>query len=257
MNGMPTVAVHDLVIHPRDADLVAGTHGRGIYILDDITPLEQFTPQVMEKSAHLFAQRPATIWEDASRGGARGHSYFAAENPPSIPPRDDFVRGKLWNGALISFYLKSAQTGEVGLEITDITGEKKRTMPQSKEPGIHRALWDLRWDATPQQLQQAVTRLERAIERFGRLPSLAAQQKEVLAQAAAELKAVRSDAAINRVRERLLESLGDVAGARAAIGGPVSGPEAGPGEYLLRLIVDGTASTGKLVVRPDPMLDKM
>ena len=49
MNGLPTVAVHDLVIHPRDNDLVAATHGRSIWILDDITPLQQLTPEVIER----------------------------------------------------------------------------------------------------------------------------------------------------------------------------------------------------------------
>ncbi|GAG05671.1 unnamed protein product, partial [marine sediment metagenome] len=56
-NNMPTVAVHDLVIHPRDNDLIAGTHGRGIWILDDITPLQQATKKVLEADAHLF-ERP-------------------------------------------------------------------------------------------------------------------------------------------------------------------------------------------------------
>ncbi|MFC1555439.1 hypothetical protein ACFL7D_12460, partial [candidate division KSB1 bacterium] len=53
-NNMPTVAFHDLVIHPRDNDLVAGTHGRGLWVLDDITPLQQLTPEVLNSDAFLF-----------------------------------------------------------------------------------------------------------------------------------------------------------------------------------------------------------
>src|SRR5206468_2965426 len=51
--GLPTVAVHDLVIHPRDRDLVIGTHGRGIYVLD-VAPLEELTPEVLAEEVHLF-----------------------------------------------------------------------------------------------------------------------------------------------------------------------------------------------------------
>ena len=59
-NRLPTVAVHDLVIHPRDGDLVAGTHGRSIWILDDITALQQWTPAVAKKALHAFDSRVAT-----------------------------------------------------------------------------------------------------------------------------------------------------------------------------------------------------
>jgi hypothetical protein len=62
MAGMPTVPVHDLVIHPRESDLIAATHGRSIWILDDISPLQQLTPQVLASDAHLFNPKTATIW---------------------------------------------------------------------------------------------------------------------------------------------------------------------------------------------------
>ena len=54
MSGMPTIRVDDIVVHPRDNDLIVGTHGRGIYILDDITPLQQLSQKVMDSEAHLF-----------------------------------------------------------------------------------------------------------------------------------------------------------------------------------------------------------
>src|SRR5690606_12731448 len=58
--GFPTVAVHDMLIHPRENDLVIGTHGRGIWILDDITPLEQLATASRTTIAHVFTPRPAT-----------------------------------------------------------------------------------------------------------------------------------------------------------------------------------------------------
>jgi photosystem II stability/assembly factor-like uncharacterized protein len=62
MTGLPTVRIDDLLVHPRDNDLVVGTHGRSIWILDDITPLQQMNEAVMASDAHLFDVRPATRW---------------------------------------------------------------------------------------------------------------------------------------------------------------------------------------------------
>ena len=75
--GLPTVAVHDLVIHPRDGDLIAATHGRSLWILDDITPLQQLTPAVLAADAHMFRNKVATIWKAVSRGATRGHLMFS------------------------------------------------------------------------------------------------------------------------------------------------------------------------------------
>ncbi len=62
MTGLPTVRVDDVLVHPRDNDLVLATHGRSIWILDDITPLQQMTEAITTADAHLFDVRPATAW---------------------------------------------------------------------------------------------------------------------------------------------------------------------------------------------------
>ena len=83
--------VHDLVIHPREADLIAATHGRSLWILDDITPLQQLTPAVLESDVHMFRNKVATIWNAISRGATRGHLMFPGRNPLTIaqrPPRE-------------------------------------------------------------------------------------------------------------------------------------------------------------------------
>src|SRR5262249_39129090 len=59
--GLPTVAVHDLLVHPRDRDLVIATHGRGLYVLD-VAPLEELTATVLEEDAHLFDVKPAGLF---------------------------------------------------------------------------------------------------------------------------------------------------------------------------------------------------
>jgi hypothetical protein len=251
INGMPTVAVHDLVIHPRDNDLVAGTHGRGFWVLDDITPLQQLTAEVLTKPAHLFEQRVATIWEDQSRGGARGHLFFAAPNPPYIPPRSaaSTVRGRLESGALISFYLK-ARAERVALTVSDLEGDVVRSLEVSGEPGIRRALWDLRRNPTKEQASQFVERVSRLLERVEQSTAATAEQKKLAAQARAELAAAKGDAQLNSLHERLQEQVPAV-----NFGQPLRGRAVGPGSYRVRLEAAGApAVETTLTVRPDPLL---
>ena len=89
--GLPTVPVDDIVIHPRDNDLVLGTHGRGIWILDDITPLEEWSDLVAASAAHLFTPRRSTIYSKyAPQGWSPG--IWSAANPPQ--------------GAIIRYFLR-------------------------------------------------------------------------------------------------------------------------------------------------------
>jgi photosystem II stability/assembly factor-like uncharacterized protein len=136
MTGLPVVRVDDLVIHPRENDLVVGTHGRSVYILDDITPLQQMAGAT-GKDAHLFDVRPGTQWlRDATLGRyIGGAKNFVAENPQP--------------GTAVSYYLKSAPSGDVKITISDITGKVVRSIDGTKETGINRVRWDLRTDPPP------------------------------------------------------------------------------------------------------------
>ncbi len=130
--NLPTVPVDDIAIHPRENDLVLGTHGRSIWILDDITPLEQLSDAVANEDLHLFDSRTATSWRIANRGGSTGHKIFLGPNPP--------------NGALIQYYLKTKpdEKERVRITITDKDGKTVREIPGTKEIGINRVVWDLR-----------------------------------------------------------------------------------------------------------------
>lgn len=137
MTGLPTVRIDDIVVHPRDNDLIAGTHGRGIYIVDDITPLQQLSDKVLQTEAHLFDLRAGTQWltdVTLSRvmGGAR---HFRGANP--LP------------GTAISYFLKSAATEDVKITVSDIHGKVVRNLNGSKDGGINRVQWDLRGDPPP------------------------------------------------------------------------------------------------------------
>lgn len=135
MSGLPVVRVDDIIIHPRDNDIVIGTHGRGIYILDDITALQQLSAnKVFDKEVHLFDVRPATLWFNDARLGraATGGKVFRGANPPG--------------GTAISYYLKTSQSGEVKITIADYTGKIVRNIVGTNEVGLNRLQWNLRGD---------------------------------------------------------------------------------------------------------------
>ncbi|MFC1561856.1 WD40/YVTN/BNR-like repeat-containing protein, partial [candidate division KSB1 bacterium] len=142
-NNMPAVAFHDLVIHPRDGDLVAGTHGRGVWIMDDVTPLQQATEEVLASDGHLFQNRVHTRWLSINTGGSGGALYFRGENPPA--------------SAAINYYLGASAGGTVQFEISNITGNLKRTFSIEARPGINRLMWDLRFDSPESTGQQQQT----------------------------------------------------------------------------------------------------
>lgn len=130
--AVPTVPVDDIAIHPRDNDLILGTHGRSIWVLDDMTPLEQLTEDVLASGLHSFDVRDAVAYRLSNHKGNTGHKMFIAPNPPE--------------GALIHYYLNDDITDEDTVEIT-IHGdadETIRTLHGSGARGLNRVNWDLR-----------------------------------------------------------------------------------------------------------------
>jgi len=127
---LPITPVRDIQIHPRENDLILATHGRGLYILDDLTPFQRL-PDVMASDAALFDIRPTIKWTTWNRDGNLGQRTYAGENPP--------------NGALISYYLKAKATGDVSIEIADAAGKVIRRLPRlGNAAGVQRVVWDLR-----------------------------------------------------------------------------------------------------------------
>ncbi|HET7789312.1 MAG TPA: hypothetical protein VFK78_00790, partial [Gemmatimonadales bacterium] len=128
---MPAVAVRDLAIHPRDNDLVIATHGRGIWIVDDITPLRGLTPAVLASTAAFLPQRPTVQRLQAGGGWANGDAAVVGPNPP-----DD---------AVITYYQRRRHIfGDMKLEVFDPTGKLLATIPTSKRRGLSRVTWSMR-----------------------------------------------------------------------------------------------------------------
>ncbi len=119
-NNLPHAPVHHMVIQEHFNDLVVATYGRGFWIMDDITPLQQLTDDVIKSDIHLFEPHPAY----------RLHSIAGG---PSVFPR-----------VYINYYLKSVPKGAVEITILDEEGQKVNTLRGTKNVGINRVLWNLR-----------------------------------------------------------------------------------------------------------------
>src|SRR5262249_53039599 len=131
-NNMPPVAVRDIVVHPRDNDLIAATHGRGVYILDNATALQELAT-AKASDVYLFDVRQATRYQLWGRDSNLGQKVFAAQNPPY--------------GALIDYYLKADANGPVVITVADKSGKTIRTIrSMANKVGVNRAVWDLRYD---------------------------------------------------------------------------------------------------------------
>ena len=130
--GLPGVPVHDIQIQARANDLVLGTHGRGIYILDDITPLEQLARAKQASVAYLFPVQDALLFQpNNSRNSGMGTRGFTGQNPEPGPQ--------------IGYTLNDVQaSSKISLSVLDASGTVVRALPVQKDAGLHRVNWDMR-----------------------------------------------------------------------------------------------------------------
>ena len=129
--NFPAAAVRDIVVQPRESDLVLATHGRGIWIIDDITPLRVLTPDLMSKEAAFIGTRPAVQYLNANGGWAEGDETFSG------PSRN--------TDAFINYYQRSRHIfGDLKIEIFDQDGKLVDTVASSKHRGLSRATWSMR-----------------------------------------------------------------------------------------------------------------
>ena len=128
--NLPAAPVSWITVQEHFNDLVISTYGRGFWILDDIGPLQQMTPQVLAADAHLFTVRPAYRYR-----------FITA---PSTPYDDPTVGANPEYGASINYHLKAAAAGPVTLTVLDAQGEVVRTLKGTGRAGLNRIYWDLR-----------------------------------------------------------------------------------------------------------------
>ena len=139
---MPNVAVRDLAIHPRDHALVIATHGRGIWIVDDITPLRALTPDTLTKEAVFLQAKPSVQSISGGGGWSTGDAVFVGPNPT--------------DEAVFVYYQKKRHIfGDLKIEVLDSAGKVVGTIPSSKRRGLNRASWPMRLKAP--QVPRAAT----------------------------------------------------------------------------------------------------
>ncbi len=132
--SLPDVSVRDLVIQPRESDLVIATHGRGIWIIDDITPLRQLTPENLARGAFFVDSKPAVQRISASGGWVNGDAAFTGPNKS--------------NDAVITYYQQKRHIfGDLKIDVLDSDGKVAGTIPSAKRRGLTRVTWAMRTPA--------------------------------------------------------------------------------------------------------------
>ena len=128
--NLPHAPVYWITIQENFHDLVIATYGRGFWILDDITPLQQMTNEVMNSSAQLFTPRAAYRFRGITVPYSSSDDPTAGQNPPG--------------GASINYYSKAAPKSEPSIKIVDADGKTVRTLRGTRNAGLNRVWWDLR-----------------------------------------------------------------------------------------------------------------
>jgi photosystem II stability/assembly factor-like uncharacterized protein len=216
MNGYPTVRTDDILIHPRDGDLIAATHGRSIWIADDITPLQQWNANVAASDATLFDVRPAVAYAsdirlDVSTGGQK---QFEGENPE--------------RGTTIQFYVKAAAEATVG--VYEIGGQVLCESSVKAVAGINRVQWTL--------VAPLLASVGGRGGRGGRGGAGAGGAAGAAGAAGGAARGATGNAAAG--------SCSTAVGGRGG-----GGPAAGPGSYLVKLTVGGREYTKPVAVLED------
>jgi hypothetical protein len=135
-NNLPHAPVHGIAVQEHFGDLALATYGRGMWILDDLSPLRQLTPAVMASDADLLTPRAAYRFRFVESPRAPLYDPVAGQNPPY--------------GAAINYWLKSETKDSIKLEVLDGAGTIVRTLTPTRDAGINRVWWNLAYESSKQ-----------------------------------------------------------------------------------------------------------
>jgi hypothetical protein len=225
-HGIPTVPVRDIVVHPRENDLIVGTHGRSIYIIDDISPLREISEEVMQKKLHLFKVNDSYQYQQG-----RLSSYLS--------PGDTFFMGEnKRTGAVITYYL--------------IPSERKEAAEQPDEE----------MDARRQQMMQRMRQMggQARMRGAGMMGQGSSRVRITIEDSSGKMISRvngTENKGINRVYWNFREQTEQAAPTtrRSFFGFGGGGSTALPGEYTVKIAYDGEEASQKFTVKYDPRID--
>jgi hypothetical protein len=247
--GLPNASVYDLELHQRDNDLVVGTHGRSVWILDDLTPFQQFTPQIGQAPVHLFPPPSALRFWPWSQVEALGDGAFYGKNPTY--------------GAQLSYFLTREVKDPGQLVITDSQGRTVRTMKGTRELDQDEAPPADEDIPLPEETQKTQRPEQQEVKPVTPATPSQTQQQVAPAKTAEEEEAepgqpkkfpwVPTKPGLQRLYWDLRAD-GPVRweSAKDFNKGPKSGALVPPGEYTATMTVAGQTTSQKIVVANDP-----
>ena len=226
---LPSVAIHDLVIHPRDGDLVAGTHGKSIWILDDISPLRNLE---LNKNK-IIPSRISTKWIKINTGRKQPYFEFRGENPPY--------------GAIINFYSKSEIKGKITISNSSDKNIYQREINISN--GLNRFIWPFELDRNSDELNNYRTKFIDLVEEFKDITIDKRNLKKY------NFKNLNSFSEINKLRKSFLDDFGMYANGKKIFGDKLyESYDVKPGEYKIILELENGESHKEIIlVREDPL----
>ena len=228
-SNLPSVAIHDLVIHPRDGDLIAGTHGKSIWILDDISPLRNLN----FNSNKIIPSRESTKWIKINTGRKQPYFEFRGENPPY--------------GAIINFYSKTEIKGKI--TITNSSGSNLYKRDISLNNGLNRFIWPFELDRNSDELINYKTKFINLVDE---LKDVVIDKKNLKQY---DFKNLNSFDEINKLRKSFLDDYGMYANGKKIFGDKLyESYVVKPGKYKLILELENGESFSEIIsVREDPL----
>ncbi|MEZ4897017.1 MAG: hypothetical protein R2806_09290 [Saprospiraceae bacterium] len=238
MASMPTVAMYDLLIHPRDGDLIAGTHGRSIWILDDIGPLRQMTPEVRQQDFHLFQSRRGTLWNRINLGRKQPDFEFRGDNPE--------------RGVYIDYWQKDARPDTVSITVQEALGTRKAVFKRPSHQGLNRVVWYYQMNIESEEVDQYKEGLANNLRNLSQMVDQKALQDSIQTLQS-RLNATDQLRSLHSIRWDMIRQFSGYAGGEAFFEPKLMSREADPGYYRITVQAGSQEQSMVVEVRDDPM----